>query len=263
MRTVIRLLALAVPAVLLSGCITIGDARKPITGIFVAAPQPEAERTLVVVLPGFGNAAEDMRQQGIAEAVHRHWPEADVLLTNATFAYYKERNIVERLQADVIAPARAQGYRQVWLAGASIGGMGVLFYEYAHPGAADGLVLLAPWAGDRKLIDEIAAAGGIAQWQPGEVPAAIDADNYQREMWRVVKRWSEDEQRRQQVWLICGDHDRLLQTSRLIAPALPDSHYIEIPGAHDWKTFLAATERVIGAIRGRRAIAQAAADRGY
>lgn len=235
---------------LMGGCVTIGDAGKPITGILVPAPESASERTLVVVLPGFGNEAEDMQKQGIDQAVHRYWPEADVLLTSATFAYYKERNIVERLQADVITPARAQGYQQIWLAGASIGAMGVLFYEHEHPGAADGLVLLAPWAGDRDLIEEISVAGGVAQWQPGEAPTSIDGDNYQREMWRVVKRWSEDPDRRQRVWLICGDQDRLLQTSRLIAQVLPESHYIEIPGAHDWKTFIQATERVISEIRG-------------
>lgn len=242
-------MVLLVLAGLAAGCITIGDANRPIDSILVAAPQPSSERTLVIVLPGFGNAAEDMREQGIDKAVHRSWPQADVLLTSATFAYYKERNIVGRLQTDVIAPARAQGYRQIWLAGASIGGMGVLFYEHEYPGAVDGLVLMAPWAGDRELLDEIRAAGGVRQWQPGAAPVVVDGDNYQREMWRVVKRWGEDPQGGQRVWLICGNEDRLLQTSQLIAPALPESHYIEIPGAHDWKTFIRATERIIGEIR--------------
>lgn len=250
MKTFVKAMLALLPAALIGGCITIGDATRPIASVLVRAPQPASERALVVVLPGFGNAAEDMQERGIAKAVHQHWPQADVLLTSATFAYYRERNIVERLQADVIAPARAQGYRQIWLAGASIGAMGVLFYEHEYPDTLDGLVLLAPWAGDRELLDEIRAAGGVAQWQPGEAPVSIDGDNYQRELWRVVKRWGQDPDRRQRVWLICGDQDRLLQTSRLIAPVLPESHYIEIPGAHDWKTFIQATERVISEIRG-------------
>ena len=99
-------------------------------------------------------------------------------------------------------------------------------------------------------LKELGARIVLRTGQPGEAPASIDGDNYQREMWRVVKRWGEDPQRRQRVWLICGDQDRLLQTSRLIAPVLPESHYIEIPGAHDWKTFIQATERIISEIRG-------------
>lgn len=249
MKNLLAAVPAILSAVLISGCVTIGDANKPIASILVPAPEPAAERTLIVVLPGFGNAAEDMQEEGIDKAVHEHWPETDVLLTSATFAYYKERNIVARLHTDIIEPARAKGYRQIWLAGASIGAMGVLFYEHEYPDAVDGLVLLAPWAGDRDLIDEIAAAGGVKQWQPGAIPAAIDGDNYQREMWRVVKRWSDDPDRRQRVWLICGDEDRLLQTSRLIAPVLPESHYVEIPGAHDWETFIQATQRIISEIR--------------
>lgn len=244
-----RLLFVFAVAAQLSACVTIGDASKPIATVLVPAPQPDGERALVVVLPGFGNAAEDLEEHGIAAAVHRRWPEADVLLTSATFAYYKQRNIVERLHDDVIAPARAQGYRRIWLAGASIGGMGVVFYEHQHPGEMDGLVLLAPWLGDRNTLDEIDQAGGIAQWTPGPPPEVIDNDNYERELWRVIKRWSDDPSAASRVWLICGDDDRLKRTSQLVSAALPPSHYVQVPGGHDWKTFLAATERIIQTLR--------------
>src|SRR3546814_11854205 len=115
-----------------------------------------------------------MQKHDIAAAVHQRWAEADVLLTSATFAYYKERNIVERLQQDIIAPARAQGYQHIWLAGASSGGMGVLFYEHAHPGELDGLVPLAPWLGDRDMLADIAKAGGGPGWAPGPGPGPVD-----------------------------------------------------------------------------------------
>ena len=54
----------------------------------------------------------------------------------------------------MIAPARARGYAGVWLAGASMGGMGTLLYERSRPGELDGLVLLAPYLGDRGLLEE-------------------------------------------------------------------------------------------------------------
>lgn len=241
---------LAACMVVLAGCVTIGDARRPIGTILVPATQTASERTLLVVLPGFGNDAEDMQARGLAEAVHAAWPEADVMLTSATFAYYRARNIVERLQRDIIEPARAQGYRHIWLAGASIGAMGVVFYEYQHPGELAGLVLLAPWLGGRDVHDDIRSAGGIASWEPGERPVAIDDANFERELWRVVHGWSADVEQAGRVWLICGAEDRLIGTSRLMAPALPDAHYVELPeGAHDWPTFLAATERIIRDMR--------------
>src|SRR3546814_14395865 len=75
---------------------------------------------------------------------------------------------------------------------------------------------------------------------------SVDGDNYQRELWRVVKRWSDDPVQANRVWLICGTDDRMLPTARLIEPVIPASHYVEVPeGRHDWKTFVAATGQII------------------
>ena len=233
----------------LTGCVTIGDADKPISSIAVPATQASAEHALVIVLPGFGADAKDLQKHGIADAVHKHWSEADVLLTSATFAYYTRHNIISRLDEDVVGPARRQGYKQIWLAGASVGAMGVLFYEYAHPGEMTGLVLLAPWLGSSGTLDEIRNADGVRGWDAGSVPAAVDDDNYQHELWRVVKRWSDDRASAARVWMICGTDDRMLPTARLLAPAIPRSHYLELPGGHHWDTFVAATGKIIEQIR--------------
>jgi pimeloyl-ACP methyl ester carboxylesterase len=234
----------AVLALALAGCLTIGNYKAPIDTVFVPATEPAAEHPLVVVLPGFGGDAPALQKHGIADAVHKSWPQADVLLTSATFAYYVHRNIVDRLDADIIGPARARGYKQIWLAGASVGGMGVLFYEYAHPGAMTGLILMAPWLGDSDLLDEIRMAGGVRNWDPGPKPDHVDNGNYQREMWRVIKHWSDDPDAAQRVWMIVGDNDKLLQSDLLLAPALPPSHFVEIPGRHSWDTFVVAAERI-------------------
>lgn len=239
-----RALLLLLAAFALTSCLGIGNYKAPIASVLVPATAPAAQHPLVVVLPGIRGDAESLKEHGIADAVHRSWPQADVLLTSATFAYYVHRNIVDRLDADVIGPARAQGYKEIWLAGASVGGMGVLFYEYAHPGAMTGLILMAPWLGSTDLQDEIRKAGGVRNWNPGPKPEHVDDDNYQRELWRVIKNWSDDPVAAQRVWMIVGDNDKLLQSDRLLAEALPPSHAIEIPGRHSWDTFVAAAERI-------------------
>jgi pimeloyl-ACP methyl ester carboxylesterase len=243
MKTLPAVILLTLAATL-AGCITIGDADDPIASILVPATQPAPEHPLVVVLPGFGADDKDMQKHDIGAAIHKTWPQADVLLTSATFAYYTRRNIVQRLDDDVITPARQKGYKQIWLAGASVGGMGVLFYEYAHPGAMTGLILLAPWLGSADLQKKIRDAGGVRQWDPGPVPATVDNDNYQQEMWRVVKRWSEDPVAAQRVWMICGADDRMLKGDQLLATALPPSHFTVIPGSHNWETFLRAASLI-------------------
>jgi pimeloyl-ACP methyl ester carboxylesterase len=234
----------AIAALALSGCITIGDYEVPIATVLVPSTQVAAMHPLVIVLPGIKADAQALKEHGIADAVHRSWPQADVLLTSATFAYYIHRNIVDRLDADVVEPARKQGYQQIWLAGASVGGMGVLFYEYAHPGAMTGLILMAPWLGDSALLDEIRKAGGVRSWDPGPKPGRVDDDNYQREMWRVIKHCSDDPAAARRVWMVVGKDDKLIAADRLLASALPPSHAVEIEGRHSWETFVAAAERI-------------------
>ena len=51
-----------------------------------------------------------------------------------------------------------------------------------------GTFAIAPFLGDRKLIEEIAAAGSLEQWRAPPRADTMDADNYQRELWRWLER---------------------------------------------------------------------------
>lgn len=233
----------------LSGCIVIGDAGVPIATETIPALRPSAERTLVVVLPGFGVDKEEMRERGVPKSIQEVWPEADVQLTSATFAYYREGKLVARLHDEVIGPAKRAGYQRVWLVGASLGGMGALLYEREHPGAVTGIVLFAPFLGDRSLMREIDAAGGPRAWNPGELPAEINADNYQRQVWKMVKGWADAPDKARRVWLACGVEDRLMPSARLMSAALPKDRFIELPGGHTWAAWLNGGRTVFSRIR--------------
>lgn len=245
MRTI--LIALALLGV--AGCFAIGDARRPITFETIAAPKPIAERTAVIVLPGFGADASEMKDRGVAKAIQEVWPEADVILASATFDYYRKGTLVERLHDEVVTPAVKAGYRHVWLAGASLGGMGALLYEQQHPNAVTGIVLFAPFVGDRSLLKEIREAGGPRAWNPGELPAEVNSENYQRQVWKMVKGWSEDPRRARRVWLACGVEDRLIGGSRLLATALPQDRFVELPGGHTWAAWLNGGKTVFARIK--------------
>jgi pimeloyl-ACP methyl ester carboxylesterase len=241
------LIALALLGV--AGCFTIGDAGKPIAFETIAAPSPAAERTAVIVLPGFGSDASEMKDRGVAKAIHEVWPEADVILASATFDYYRKGKLVERLHDEIVGPTAKAGYQRIWLAGASLGGMGALLYEQQHPGAVTGIVLFAPFVGDRSLLQEISKAGGPRAWDPGELPAEVNADNYQRQVWKMVKGWAEEPQRVRRVWLACGVEDRLMSGARLLASALPEDRFIELPGGHTWAAWLNGGRTVFSKIR--------------
>ena len=94
-----------------------------------------------------------------------------------------DRERPQRLRWDIVAPARAEGCRSVWLAGISLGGFIALDYASTHPDECDGLCLLAPYLGNRMLIDEIARAPGLAAWEPGELAESDE----ERRIWRFIK----------------------------------------------------------------------------
>jgi Putative esterase len=220
-------------SLMLFGCAYLRKPVGPIPVKEVPAPRQGTDRPLVIVLPGRGDDLDDLAETGIAEAVQKAWPDADVLLAGMTLGYYADGKMAQRLHDDVIVPARQRGYREIWLTGASMGGMGALLYEYRYPHDVTGLVLYAPFMGNPSLIREIVAAGGPASWDPGPPPVAVDSDNYQRELWRLAKGWQDSAEGRR-IWLVCGDEDRFVQVARLMAPLLPKDHYAELGGGHEW-----------------------------
>ena len=121
-----------------------------------------APKRLVVVLPGRADDLASLRRSGVADAIRRAWPDADVVFAELRLGDYKHGDAPERLHRDVILPARHEGYREIWLAGASLGGMGTLMYDRLHPGQTTGLILLAPYLGEGAAPDSVAAAGGLS-----------------------------------------------------------------------------------------------------
>ena len=238
-------------SLLLFGCTQLRKSPGPIPVKELPASRQAAERPLVVVLPGRGDDLDDLARAGIAQAVQRSWPEADVLLAGLTFPYYADGKIAERLHDEVIDPARARGHREIWLTGASMGAMGVLLYERRYPGDVTGLVLYAPFMGNPGTVREVQDAGGPKTWDPGPKPETAGPDNYARELWRVVRGWQDPVEARR-VWLVSGDQDRFIDSTRLLAGLLPPDHYVEIPGGHEWLVWDAGATQVFAVI-GREA----------
>jgi len=251
-----RLLGSVILGSLFPGCLPPPAPSAPIPLRWVlAAPASvggDAGRPLVIVLPGRGDDLDDLTASGIAVAVQRAWPQADVLLAGATLSYYVDGKVAARLHDQVLAPARARGYRRIWLAGASMGGMGALLYERSYPRDVTGLVLMAPYMGEPGLIREVAAAGGPARWAPGPAPAAVDSGNYQRELWRMVKSWGTSPVEAERIWLACGKYDRFIQAATLVASQLPPGHFILVPGDHDWPSWDAGAEQAFARIAARQ-----------
>ena len=229
-RSALASLLLA-PLLLLTGCAAGGDVTKPIPTTFIAAPQP-AHR-LVVMLPGRGDSLQSLTDTGVAAIIQQSWPDADVILTGLTMPFYRQGRAAQRLHDEVIEPARRRAYRQVWLAGISLGGMGALLYDHAYPDQIDGLLLLSPYLGENAIHQEIRQAGGLAAWHAGPAQP-IGPDNFQRELWRSLQGWAQRPQRTHSTWLAYGADEPFRQPIELMSSLLPPDHVTMLPGRHNW-----------------------------
>ena len=232
-----------------SACSVVGTPKDPVPTVKVPGTEPGT--ALVVVLPGFIYDADDLRDEGVADAIHRGWPAADVMLVGATYPYYRTGTLVPQLHENVITPARAQGYREIWLAGGSMGGMGVLLYEWAHPGELTGLVLMSPFLGSDDLLDDIREVG-LGNWNPGPLAPRVDGDNYQRHVWNMIKDWRARPELARRAWLVCGTEDSLFPDVQVLAPEIPASQYVAAPGGHNWEFWLPQAEATFRRIAAQR-----------
>ncbi|MGC4116867.1 MAG: hypothetical protein QM765_20360 [Myxococcales bacterium] len=220
----------ALAALALSGCAAMLPAPVPMTSVKALRGEGKPHKCLLVMLPGRGDSADDYRTHGFFDALQKRPLSVDAVAANAVFGYYARRTLFERLETDVVEPAKARGYEQVWFLGISMGGLGTLMNAKTQ-GGVTGAVLIAPFVGDEDVIDEVEKAGGAAAWKPGP----IAEDDYQRDLWRWLQAaLPKDEPR---ITLAFGESDRMARSHRLLATALPEGRTFRTDGAHDWPTW--------------------------
>ena len=222
-------------AVMVGGC----SGKKPLETLQYES-EPVHHKGLVVFLQGMGGTTncfiagnKCFAAEGFVEAVRTRGLPYDMVAPGAHFGYYKDRTLEERLRTDVILPAKARGYERIWLVGVSMGGLGSLLYLKQHPEDVDGVLTLGPFLGYDKIIDEIAAAGGVEQWQSGSFDRQ---DDWQRMMWQ----WLKERDRQPDaapIFLGFGANDPYVKAHRLLAGILPPQQVLEVDGGHSFSTF--------------------------
>ncbi len=238
---------------LLSACSVFGPLPDQMGRQLVKGTQQNRD-VLIILLPGIFSDARDMQQRGVPEAIHRGWPEPDILMADLTVNFYRKGLAVQRLQDEIVIPARQQGYSEIWLAGGSMGGVGTLMYEWRYPGEMDGLVLISPYLGGDEVTDAIRAAGGLKAWDSGEHSTAMEPDNYDRLIWQMAQDWIGDEAKLHRVWLMCGDEDRLYPNAQMLGAILPQDRYFPGSGNHSWDYWIPNLETVFRAVAESRQV---------
>ncbi len=195
-------------------------------------PREPTSGTLVVFLRGLGGSHASFEEHGFVSAVAARFPGAAMAAPDASLGYYLDRSLDRRLKEDVLDPARAKGARRVWLIGVSMGGLGAVLTALQHPAEVDGIVLISPFLGYPSLEREIARAGGLARWEPGE----HGEEDWERLVWAWLQRHSGAQV--PPIYLGFGETDEVAGAHRLLAAALPPDRVITVDGGHDVDTFV-------------------------
>jgi pimeloyl-ACP methyl ester carboxylesterase len=190
----------------------------------------------MIWLPGAYHSAQDFLDEGFARAAAQRQVPVDLLFVDLQMQHLDDRDIFQRLRSEIVLPARNSG-SAVWLAGISLGGLIALDYASSHASELDGLCLLAPYLGNRMLINEIAATSGLACWEPGEL-AESDAE---RRIWRYIKTRVGSAK----LFLGYGRDDRFSGAHDMLAATLPGDWVEVIAGGHQWGTWLKLWENFL------------------
>ena len=186
------------------------------------------ERVLVVLLPGARSVAGDFVKYGFGGAAQEVLGgRADVVAVDLHRGYYEAQSMARLLHKQVVQPARAKGYREIWLAGVSMGGFGAVLYDLKYPGEADRLLLTAAFLGEEEAVAEVREAG-LAGWEPDE----IGEEDFSRKFWSGVKR--SDGLGPERVFVGYGESDRFAEDNAFFASTLGIVPRITA-GGHTWK----------------------------
>jgi pimeloyl-ACP methyl ester carboxylesterase len=203
--------------------------------IYCAALAGARAPTQMIWLPGAYHSAQDFLDQGfVRAAAQRHVP-LDLRFVDLEMQHLDDRDAFQRLRSELVLPARDSG-AAVWLAGISLGGLVALDYASTHVGELAGLCLLAPYLGNRMLLNEIAASG-LAGWEPGEL-AESDTE---RRIWRYIKTRVDSAM----LFLGYGKDDRFSAAHEMLAAAVPADWVEVVAGGHEWSTWLKLWENFL------------------
>ena len=213
----------------------------------------EQAECLFVFLPGYGARPEEFVERGFLDQLEAN-VDADATVVDAHIGYYLEQTILDRLEEDVIGPAKAAGYEKVWFVATSMGALGALGYGATHATQVDGVVLLAPWMGfgfGFGLIGvqgEIADSGGLLRWREsledqsgldGAAPdgSSLTQDEFTRLVWAWAARPLRPDGSEVPIYVGYGQQDRWIESQDLLADAYPARRKLLAGGLHHWDVF--------------------------
>lgn len=192
---------------------------------------PQAEPIALVMLPGAKNTPQQLQEYGFIRALRERELPIDVFALPTHSDHYLERGEIERLLQEALDVILGQGYRRLWLMGISLGGLGSMLCVTQRAADIEGVLLLAPFFATRGIITEVAAAGGLQQWQ------WQDDGDPERAFLAELSAIPFNTPHFPEIHLGYGLQDHYMAASELLAACLPSQRVLSLPGGHDWDTW--------------------------
>ena len=215
---------------MLSGCYY---PRVPIRTLSYPSPETGAMKDFFIFYPGIGGTYKDFEKKGVIQDLKERLPQSDAIALDAHFGYYLNRSLDTRVKKDVLDKMDMTAYCKVYLVGFSMGGLGTILTARKYPENIDGILLISPFLGWDGILDEIKAAGGLREWQPGE----YTEKDWQRMVWDLLKKQKEGPADFPPLYLAYGQEDTYIKADILLREIIPPDRVVSRPGKHNIPTF--------------------------
>ena len=216
------------------GAYFVRDAPVPVRGLTWHMDPHVRKDCLVVFMPGMLDTPDDFVEHGFFEDGARASRRCDFVAVDAHLAYYRDGTVRRRVSQDVIQIAEARGYRDIWIVGISMGGMGALLVSQVNADRIRGIVLFAPFLGDPGLVESIREDGGLAEWDAPADLDLYDANEYDDALWAWLQGYATDPDSRPPLWIGVGDEDRMRPGVAMLGEVLPAGRTGGAEGGHNW-----------------------------
>jgi pimeloyl-ACP methyl ester carboxylesterase len=238
-KTELRLVTLLTGILLISACHYRLQTDTPIRSHYYYSDAGNAQ-TLIVLLPGIYDSPSQFEHHGFIRAARSSGLAADLVAVDAHIGYYEAGTIIERLRQDIIAPAIAKGYREIWLVGISLGGYGAIIYTSSHENDVSGILLLAPYLAREELMEGFAATGKLDQLDTAPL------NEHEKQIWGWLENYSANRPQTPRLYLGYGESDKFAASHRLLATGLQPGQVMTTNGGHNWDTWRTLWRKFLG-----------------
>lgn len=190
---------------------------------------------LIIFLPGIYDEGEIFEKEQFFDIARKEGIKDDLVAASIHIDHILEKKAVKRIEQDIFNDAVNKGYKNIWFVGVSLGGLNSLLFNQVHAKEICGVVLLAPYLGDKAITKKLALAGGINNWKPTFLQEKEIVNNRIQNLWVWIKKQNGNNDLKH-VYIGYGNKDRYVESMNIFANLLDKKNVIVVEGKHDWKT---------------------------